>query len=112
MYAYILKRLLSTQCMQMILQWCPHESKIGKTSSEIKELDFYPMNEEYFDSLLGIQIDTDDDEHTTMSQPSLYNKIIQTLGLEGDSKKHLNIVVSPPFYKHEESDDFNDLLKC
>ena len=37
-----------------------------------------------------------------MCQPRLIDTIIQTLGLEGNSKQHLTPAVSPPCHKHEE----------
>ena len=44
-----------------------------------------------------------------MSQPALTETIIQSLGLENDSKQHKPPpAVSPPLHKHEDSEPFNE----
>jgi hypothetical protein len=43
-----------------------------------------------------------------MSQPALTNTIIDSLGLENNSKQHLTPAVSPPLQKHKESEPFNE----
>ena len=43
-----------------------------------------------------------------MSQPALTDTIIETLGLENDSKQHLTPAVSPPLQKYEESEPFDE----
>jgi hypothetical protein len=76
--------------------WLPDDTKIDQTISELKALDFDLTDEGVVDSFLGINIDTAEDGTINMSQPALTDTIIETLGLENDSKQHLTPAVSPP----------------
>ena len=88
--------------------WSPDDTKIDQTISELKALDFDLTDEGVVDSFLGIKIDTKEDGTIAMSQPALTDTIIETLGLENDSKQHLTPAVSPPLQKYEESEPFDE----
>ena len=72
--------------------WSPDDTKIDQTISELKALDFDLTDEGVVDSFLGIKIDTAEDGTINMSQPALTDTIIETLGLENDSKQRPNPV--------------------
>ena len=88
--------------------WSLDDTTIDQTISELKALDFDLTDEGVVDSFLGINIDTAEDGTINMSQPALTDTIIETLGLENDSKQHLTLAVSPPLQKYEESEPFNE----
>ena len=88
--------------------WSPNDTKIDQTISKLKALDFDLTGERVVYSFLGIKIDTAEDGTINMSQPTLTDTIIETLGLENDSKQHLTPAVSPPLQKYEESDPFDE----
>ena len=56
-----------------------------------------------------VQIDKhENDSGFTMSQPGLIDTIIETLGLENDSKQHKTPAVNPPLQKHTQSEPFTE----
>ena len=60
--------------------WSPDGTKIDQIISEIKVLDVDLTNEGVIDSFLGIKVDTAEDRTINMTQPTLPQTIIDTLG--------------------------------
>ena len=73
--------------------WSLDESIIDTTISDLKSLNFDLTDEGDVDSFLGVKIDTDENGTITMSQPTLTDTIIKSLGLDKQSTQHQNPAV-------------------
>ena len=61
--------------------------KVNKVISQLQKLDFELTDEGDVEAFLGIKVDQLPDGTIKMSQPDLINRVIQTLGLENQSKQ-------------------------
>ena len=76
--------------------------KVNKVISQLQKLDFELTDEGDVEAFLGIKVDQLPDGTIKMSQPDLINRVIETLGLEKQSKQHKTPAVSPPLHAHKD----------
>ena len=79
-----------------------NEKLIDEIIFALKKLGFDLTDEGDVDAFLGVKIEQIENNKFKLSQPELIDRIIATLGLEGESKQHKVPAVSPPLHKHEE----------
>ena len=77
-------------------------SKVDKVISNLQKLNFELTDEGDVDAFLGIKVEQLPDGTINMTQPELINRVITTLGLDGESKQHKVPAVSRPLHAHKD----------
>ena len=105
---YIKDNVIIVVYVDDTILWSPDKSAIDKTMTSLQDIGFELTDKGDVDSFLGVKIDQlEDGQGFVMTQPSLIQTIIETIGLENDSKQHKTPAVNPPLQKHTQSEPFN-----
>ena len=79
----------------------PKDSIIDEHIASLKDLNFDLTNEGDIEAFLGVKVQRDNSGNIKMSQPGLIDTVLNTLGLESDSKTHDMPAINPPLHAHE-----------